>query len=196
MIDDNGQKVTIDIHSLFRWTHDIIIYPAYVEGTESQEPELELPPPDYVEVHNVNFVDPANMLSYGSYEIANGDRFTLPSRTPTRDGCEFVGWFTSVSSGTQITASTIADLDGDATFYARFRKAADTSEPDPEPGTEPDPTPTPSGDVNMTLTIGSTALTINGKTQAIDALGTTPIIRQRPHTVAGACGHRRHGRQR
>ena len=177
VIDDNGQKVTIDIHSLFRWTHDIIIYPAYVEGTESQEPELELPPPDYVEVHNVNFVDPANMLSYGSYEIANGDRFTLPSRTPTRDGCEFVGWFTSVSSGTQITASTIADLDGDATFYARFRKAADTSEPDPEPGTEPDPTPTPSGDVNMTLTIGSTALTINGKTQAIDALGTTPIIR-------------------
>ncbi len=38
--------------------------------------------------------------------------------TPTRDGCVFVGWFTSESGGTQISADTV--VSANVTFYAQY----------------------------------------------------------------------------
>lgn len=165
---ENGQQVPVDAGTYFRWTTDLYVYPAYVEAV-AEEPDLELPPPDMVEAHDVTFLDLTTMLSYGTFEVRNGDPFTLPARTPSREGYTFVGWFTSASGGTEITAQTICDLDDDATFYARFEKiAAEPEDPSDEPQT---------GSVNMTLTIGSPMLTVNGERTFIDSLGTTPLIR-------------------
>lgn len=44
---------------------------------------------------------------------------TLP--TPVRDGYEFKGWFTSKSGKIQYTSSTVVDLEGSLTLYARWQ---------------------------------------------------------------------------
>lgn len=169
---ENGQEVPIDAGTYFRWTQEVKVYPAYVEAVSEDDPDIILPPPDSTsdeETHHVTFMDLTNMTTYADYDIENGAAFTLPTRTPSREGYTFVGWFTSASGGTEITAQTICDLDDDATFYARFEKIA--AEPE-DPSDEPQP-----GSVDMTLTIGSPMLTINGERTFIDSLGTTPIIR-------------------
>lgn len=99
--------------------------------------------------------------------MKSGDTYTLPATTPTRNGYEFVGWFTAPSGGTEIKTGMVASLNADKVYYAQFRKLEE----------EPDPQPQPSGDVEMTLTIGSPTFNVNGERQAIDSLGTTPIIR-------------------
>ena len=167
---ENGQEVPIDAGTYFRWTQEVKVYPAYVEAVAEEDPGVILPPPDMVEVHEVTFMDLTNMTSYGTFEVRNGDPFTLPDRTPSREGYTFLGWFTSSGGGTEITAQTIADLDSDTTFYARFEKIA-TEPEEPE-----EPTPDPSGEVEMRLTIGSPMMTIDGERQFIDSLGTTPMI--------------------
>lgn len=173
---ENGQQVPVDEGTLFRWTHDIEIYPAYAKMIEEDDPGVVLPPPDKVEAYTVTFMDLTNMTSYGSYEVKNGEQMILPSRTPTREGYTFLGWFTSASGGTEITANTIADLDGDTTYYARFEKL-DEQEPD-TPDTPDTPVTPPAGEHGtMVLTIDSPTLTVNGDRQSIDGLGTTPIIR-------------------
>lgn len=140
---------------------------------EEDDPGVVLQPPDKVEAYTVTFMDLTNMTSYGSFEVKNGEQMILPSRTPTREGYTFLGWFTSASGGTEITANTIADLDGDTTYYARFEKL-DEQEPD----TPDTPVTPPAGEHGtMVLTIDSPTLTVNGDRQPIDGLGTTPIIR-------------------
>ena len=168
---ENGQEVPIDAGTYFRWTQEVKVYPAYVEAVDEEDPGIVLPPADNVEAHNVTFVDLTNMTSYGTFEVRNGDPFTLPDRTPSREGYTFLGWFTSSGGGTEITAQTIADLDSDTTFYARFEKIAT------EPEKPEEPTPDPSGEVEMRLTIGSPMMSIDGERQFIDSLGTTPMIR-------------------
>lgn len=168
---ENGQEVPIDAGTYFRWTQEVKVYPAYVEAVSEDDPDIILPPPDSTsdeETHHVTFMDLTNMTTYADYDIENGAAFTLPTRTPSRDGYTFVGWFTSASGGSEITAQTICDLEDDATFYARFEKIAEPE--DPSDGPQP-------GSVDMTLTIGSPMLTINGDRTFIDSLGTTPIIR-------------------
>lgn len=160
-VKENGQNIPIGNVTTYRWTHDIIVYPSYEKLPDPYVPEEG--------VHDVFFVDSANMVTYGYYHIKNGDTYTLPATTPTRNGYEFVGWFTAPSGGTEITAAMVASLNADEVFYAQFRKIEEEPEPDPQPQ--------PSGDVEMTLTIGSPTFNVNGERQAIDSLGTTPIIR-------------------
>jgi len=51
--------------------------------------------------------------------VTNGSTYgTLP--TPTKDGYTFTGWYTATSGGTQITSSTIVNLTGNQTLYARW----------------------------------------------------------------------------
>lgn len=160
-VKENGQNIPIGNVTTYRWTSDIIVYPSYEKITEPTEPEEP--------VYDVLFVDPANMVTYGQYQMKNGDTYTLPATTPTRNGYEFVGWFTAPSGGTEIKAGMVASLDADEVFYAQFRKIEEEQEPDPQPQ--------PSGDVQMSLTIGSPTFYVNGERQSIDSLGTTPIIR-------------------
>ena len=47
---------------------------------------------------------------------------TLP--TATREGYEFLGWFTAAVGGTQVTAATV--VTADVTFYAQWRKIDET----------------------------------------------------------------------
>ena len=115
------------------------------------------------------------MVTYGYYHIKNGDTYTFPATSPTRNGYEFIGWFTEPSGGTKITAGMVANLDADVVYYAQFRKVDEEPQPEPDPGQESQPEP--SGDVKMTLNIGNPVFTVNGERQAIDSLGTTPIIR-------------------
>ena len=166
-VKENGQNIPIGNVTTYRWTSDIIVYPSYEKLPDPYVPEEG--------VHDVFFVDSANMVTYGYYHIKNGDTYTLPATTPTRNGYEFIGWFTEPSGGTKITAGMVANLDADVVYYAQFRKVDEEPQPEPDPGQEPQPEP--SGDVKMTLNIGNPVFTVNGERQTIDSLGTTPIIR-------------------
>ncbi|ROR25332.1 putative repeat protein (TIGR02543 family) [Mobilisporobacter senegalensis] len=44
--------------------------------------------------------------------------------TPTKAGYEFVGWFTEVEGGTQITTSSIVDFIGSKTLYAHWKEGS------------------------------------------------------------------------
>ncbi len=60
-----------------------------------------------------------NSVSTTSKTVAFGSTYgTLP--TPTRTGYTFTGWYTSVSGGTNITATTTVALAGNHTLYAHW----------------------------------------------------------------------------
>lgn len=146
---EDGDKITSS--TIFNGSSDIALYPYYLLTPAIEEEET----------YTVVFMDVTNMTSYGTFTVKNGDKYTLPSKTPARTGYTFDGWYTSTSGGTKITASTTVSLTGDTTMYARWSKAA---EPEPETNI-------------ITLQIGSPYLSINGKRQSIDDLGTKPIAR-------------------
>ena len=56
-----------------------------------------------------------------TYQI--GDTITLPA-PPTRDGYEFLGWFTAVTGGTQLGATVTATGAGQLTYFAQWKSLA------------------------------------------------------------------------
>ena len=48
-----------------------------------------------------------------------GEKLVLPTE-PTRKGAEFLGWFTDVDGGTQVTASDLFTETADKTYYAHW----------------------------------------------------------------------------
>lgn len=57
--------------------------------------------------------------------VTNGQEYgNLP--VPSRNGYNFLGWFTSASGGTQITSDTTVDLTSDQTLYAHWSYASTT----------------------------------------------------------------------
>ena len=64
----------------------------------------------------------------------------------TREGYDFVGWFTAADGGEAVTAGTV--VTADVTYYAHWTEIVEPEltpmpEPDPEPTPEPTPTPVP-----------------------------------------------------
>ena len=93
--------------------------------------------------------------------MQNGDKYPIPSRTPTRDGYVFDGWYTSSTGGTQVTASTTVNLTRDQNLYPHWREV---------PQLLPEET-------EITLQIGNPYLFVNGTRKNIDEQGTVPLLR-------------------
>lgn len=89
--------------------------------------------------------------------VTNGSTYgSLP--TASLSGYTFDGWYTSATGGSKVTSSTTVNLTANQTLYARFSAVQQ------------------SGGV-ITLRIGNSRMTVNGTSQAIDAQGTVPVIR-------------------
>ena len=74
---------------------------------------------NYTPYHTVYFDANGGTVSTASKTVTDGGSYgTLP--VPTRSGYAFVGWYTSVSSGSRIWDTTTVDLSGDQTLYARW----------------------------------------------------------------------------
>lgn len=89
--------------------------------------------------------------------VTNGGTYgDLPS--PSLSGYAFDGWYTAATGGTRVTGSATVNLTANQTLYAHFTKAAEAKD-------------------LITLQIGNPQMTVNGVSQAIDAQGTMPLIR-------------------
>lgn len=71
----------------------------------------------------VTFDAVGGTAEWANWEVAKGAAVgTLP--TATREGYEFLGWFTAAVGGTQVTVATV--VTADVTFYAQWRKIEET----------------------------------------------------------------------
>lgn len=155
----------------YRGTATVNLYPHYtknavVEPTPEPEPDpeppvVEEPVAEEPEEFTLVFMDLRTMESYGTYTVQNGDKYPIPSRTPTRDGYVFDGWYTSSTGGTQVTSSTTVNLTRDQNLYPHWREV---------PQLLPETT-------EITLQIGNPYLYINGARKNIDEQGTVPLLR-------------------
>lgn len=153
-----GTQVTED--TIFNVSSDLHLYPQYVKDETPVVTEpVEEPVEEEPETYTILFTDPRTMQTYGTYTVQNGDKYPLPSKTPTRTGYAFDGWYTSSSGGTQITTSTTVNLTSDRTFYPHWRAV---------------PTVLP---VDITLQIGSPYMYVDGSRKTIDEQGTRPITK-------------------
>ena len=143
----------------YRGTSSVNLYPHYTKNAVAEpEPDPEPPVVEEPEEFTLVFMDLRTMESYGTYTVQNGDKYPIPSRTPTRDGYVFDGWYTSSTGGTQVTASTTVNLTRDQNLYPHWRKAAQSET------------------LTITLQIGNPYLYLNGVRQTIDAQGTVPLL--------------------
>ena len=70
--------------------------------------------------YTVNFNANGGSVSTSSMTVTYGAKYgTLP--TPTKPGHEFIGWFTSATSGTQIKASSTVSITTTQTLYAHWK---------------------------------------------------------------------------
>ena len=77
--------------------------------------------------YNVTFNANDGYVSEGSRTINKGDSIgTLP--TPTRPGYDFIGWYTGVTDGTEISSSMVPT--GNVTYYAHWTYACEQFEND------------------------------------------------------------------
>jgi len=78
--------------------------------------------------------------------VENGGAYSdLP--TPLRTGFEFNGWFTSLCGGTRITNSSVVNLNGNQTLFARWQ-VKQTPEPTQPPVQRPNASNSPYRDVS------------------------------------------------
>lgn len=85
------------------------------------------------EMVRISFDATGGASSISSMQVSPGAALgTLP--TPTRSGYRFLGWFTRIFGGVEITASTIAE--DDMTIYAHWERT--TEDPPPPPPTIPE----------------------------------------------------------
>lgn len=166
-----GTKISLSM--TYTGISDVDLYPHYTKN-EVSEPEVDVSVgPDVVvnpdtgtepepepepETYTLVYMDLRTMISYGTYTVQNGDKYPIPSKTPTREGYTFAGWFTSYTGGTQVTASTTVNLTKDQNLYPHWTENAEETN-------------------TITLQIGSPYLYINGVRQTIDAQGTVPLLR-------------------
>jgi len=93
-------------------TADHTLYARWTEESES--------PTIATVTYNAN----GGSVSPTSASVTVGSTYgTLP--TPTRTGYTFMGWFTTSTGGTQVTASTAVTQTTDHTLYARWTQVAD-----------------------------------------------------------------------
>ena len=71
--------------------------------------------PTYTVSYDVN----GDNGSYSPTTVKEGEKITLPA-DPTRDGYEFLGWFTAKTGGDKITSDTVAT--GSMTLYAHWNE--------------------------------------------------------------------------
>lgn len=70
-------------------------------------------------IYTVSFDGNGGSVSSSSKTVTYGSTYgTLP--TPTRTGYDFVGWYTSVSGGSQITSSSTVGITSNQTLYAHW----------------------------------------------------------------------------
>ena len=131
------------------------------------EPETPAPDPEepddseeIIHMYGVYLCNPLNMSYYDILLMADGS--TLYLFTPTQAGYDFVGWFDS--DGKQYYDGQTMEIHEDMTLYAHFERQTSGAASEPE-------------ETTITLQIGSPYMTLNGRRQAIDSLGTAPIAR-------------------
>ena len=110
---------------------------------------------DYVEIPILNYCTVTFDANGGLAERATATvaRYsaigTLP--TATREGYEFLGWFTAAVGGTQVTAST--KVTGNVTFYAQWQKIGGEEDPASPPVEPPDEPVGPTTPTNAPPTV-------------------------------------------
>ncbi len=71
------------------------------------------------EMHTVTFDANGGNVTIPNKEVIKGQAYgDLP--TPEREGYTFAGWYTDVTAGTQVTASSIVEITADQTLYAHW----------------------------------------------------------------------------
>ena len=99
----------------------------------------EMQSPGAVDVCTVTFDANGGRVSPATCSINKGSEIgVLP--VPVLDGYTFLGWYSMVSGGEKISASTV--VSSNMTIYAHWQKVDDL-ESDPVPGPKPTPTPEP-----------------------------------------------------
>ena len=97
---DGGDKITSD---------------TVVNGNMTIHAHWERIIPTYTVSYDVN----GDNGSYSPTTVKEGEKITLPA-DPTRDGYEFLGWFTAKTGGDKITSDTVAT--GSMTLYAHWNE--------------------------------------------------------------------------
>ena len=138
-----GERITAA--TTFTASQDVTLYARYEDAPVQEE------------TFTVTFVNPENMVVYGTYTVKNGDRFPIPSRDMDREGEVFLGWFTHVSGGTEITSSTVVDLTRDITLYPQWEDV--------------------SQDHTLLMQIGNPNFRLDGALYPIDSYGTVPLLK-------------------
>ncbi len=77
-------------------------------------------PMEYVITYDAN----GGSLTAGSFRVTYGETFGQ-LKTPTREGYEFVGWYSNRKNGILIQGDTVVTSDSPTTLYARWRKLSD-----------------------------------------------------------------------
>jgi uncharacterized repeat protein (TIGR02543 family) len=153
---------TTALPSLYNLASDVTLFPVLVPNT-----------------YTVTFNSQGGS-SVASETFTHGNSFTYPSN-PTKSGFSFLGWFSSPSGGSALTASAVADGNSDTTLHAQWSTAATVPASSVQGGT------TPSASSNLT------ALAITGVNPdlginlalLISAIGLVLIgIRKLPNTEA------------
>ena len=70
-----------------------------------------------------------NYGTMGEFDNPKGVTYDAPYgelKTPTRDGYNFMGWYTEAGGGTKVTADTVYKIAGDSNLYAQWEKATYT----------------------------------------------------------------------
>ena len=99
-IDSPGQGVTINTSGMSalnyyaQWSQDVVTY-------------------------TVTFDPNGGVVSPATKTVAGGSTYgELP--TPTREGFTFSGWYTAASGGTMVTSSSVVNVTGNVTLFARW----------------------------------------------------------------------------
>lgn len=101
--------------------------------------------------------------SDASRKLQNGDKYgRLPDRV-TREGYEFLGWYTEPDGqGDKVESGTVFNGTSNQTLYAYWKETGG-SEPEPDPESEPEPEPEPDPYETWLADFTSTASSIKNK---------------------------------
>lgn len=109
---------TTALPSAYNLAADVTLYPVLVPNT-----------------YTVTF-DSQGGSSVANATFTHGNSFTYPSN-PTKSGYSFLGWFSSPSGGSALTASAVASGNSDTTLHAQWSTASTAPTGSSQLGTAP-----------------------------------------------------------
>ncbi len=138
---------------VFNETHNVTYYPRYTRTEE--EIEIDDTYEHGYEVFIINYFVDGDLVKVD--ELVAGEKYNLDA-VVEKKGYVFDGWYTEENGGTKLNKYNVVSKDSPRDLYAHYTKqAADENE--------------------VILTIGMSAMRVNGYKKKIDNEGTVPVIR-------------------